>query len=126
MDIYNDDDVPHGNGIITFTAVPYKVLDPGTSPDERTTQLIHEADENNEAQQGRYAITPGPDLVQRTIVVERADGSTARPADGAIGTWDHDDSGTDSSWRVLTGFNQRASGAPHRITLTIILDAYQA
>lgn len=122
-DIYNPNSVPHGMGIFMVGLVPYKVNDPGSSPDKNTTQLIHEPDENGEAQQGRFAIIKGEDLVQRTITLQRVDDSAMAPAEGEVGTYDHDRSGTDSSWIVLTSSTVR--GRPDTFEVEVILETYQ-
>lgn len=122
-DLYNPNTVPHGMGTATVAATVYKVNDPGSSNDEHTDQIIHEPDENGEAQSDRFAIIKGEELVERTLILQRVDAAATPPAVGAALTYDHDRSGTASTWRTRSPSTVR--GRPDTFSVPVILETYQ-
>lgn len=122
---HNPNSVPFGNGTLTISAATFKVNDPGDSPNESTHQVIHEPDESGKAQPGRYAVIDGGDLLTRTVVVQRVNSSTAAAERGDSVSYDHDRSGTASSWTVANVSTPRGATAIDTYSLELILDTYQ-
>lgn len=122
----NSSSAPYGLDVLTIDLIEYKLNDPGTSPNQVSSETIHEPDEEGKAQPGRVVLKDGPDLVTRTVTVQRATASTASPQRGDTVTWDHDRSGTASSWIVSSDPQTgRGQNTMDTFTFDLLLLTYQ-
>lgn len=110
----------------TPTPTAFVINDPGSSPDSKSSRNIFDTDNNGDYQPQSLQVRDGGEPVTRTIVVQRLSTSTAAPNIGGTVTWDHDRSGTASTWIVTNVSTNTSKEERDTFTVDIILTAYQA
>ena len=109
----------------TPTPTAFVINDPGSSDDEKTSRNIFDTDNNGDYQPESLLVRDGGEPVTRTIVVQRLSTSTPPPNKGGVATWDHDRSGTASTWVVTNVMTGTSKEERDTFTVELILVTYQ-
>ena len=129
--IYDPNSIPQGIPSImmdvggTPTPTAFVINDPGSSDDEKTSRNIFDTDNNGDYQPESLLVRDGGEPVTRTIVVQRRITSTPPPNKGGVATWDHDRSGTASTWVVTNVMTGTSKEERDTFTVELILVTYQ-
>lgn len=124
-EIYDPNSIPQGLESVTIDAVSFIIDDAGSSPNQHTVRKIVRTDAHGDYT-GDIMIRKGEGPVERTLTLQRATSGIAAPAAGTTFTWDHDRSGTGSTWVVDNDQTDRGKNDPDTFSVPVTLVSYQS
>jgi hypothetical protein len=115
--------LPHGLDVVTINSVTYVA---NNAPDVGAYgyNIIPRVDENGVL--ADFKLTRGAEPVVFNVELQRASDSTAIPPDFTSFTWDHNRSGTASTWVTTNMGVSRSQDGLDVITGDIVLVSYQS